>query len=80
MCGITGTFHYSDPQRPIDRELLLAMTRTLAHRGPDGEGVWSEGAVGFGHRRLSIIDLTDAGRQPMIDESGRYVITFNGEI
>ena len=80
MCGIAGTFHYSDPQRPVDRSLLLAVTRTLAHRGPDGEGIWVRGSVGLGHRRLSIIDLSDAAHQPMVDDSDRFVITFNGEI
>jgi asparagine synthase (glutamine-hydrolysing) len=58
------------------------MTRALAHRGPDDEGVWvdSEAGIGLGHRRLSIVDLSPAGHQPMVSHSGRYVITFNGEI
>jgi asparagine synthase (glutamine-hydrolysing) len=80
MCGIAGIFHYQDFQRPVDRDLLLAATRTLAHRGPDGEGIWSEGPAGLGHRRLAILDLSDAAIQPMTDETGRFVITFNGEI
>jgi asparagine synthase (glutamine-hydrolysing) len=80
MCGIAGIFHYQDFQRPVDRDLLLATTRTLAHRGPDGEGIWSEGPAGLGHRRLSILDLSDAASQPMTDETNRFVITFNGEI
>jgi asparagine synthase (glutamine-hydrolysing) len=58
------------------------MIRALAHRGPDHEGVWTdaEAAIGFGHRRLSIVDLSPAGHQPMNSGSGRYVITLNGEI
>ena len=50
---------------------LQKMTRSLAHRGPDAEGYWTEGAVALGHRRLSILDLSDAGAQPMRSESGR---------
>ncbi len=56
------------------------MTKAIAHRGPDGEGLWIEGAVGLGHRRLAIIDLSAAGRQPMHTEDGRYVLSYNGEI
>jgi asparagine synthase (glutamine-hydrolysing) len=56
------------------------MCTLLAHRGPDGEDVFQQGAVGLGHRRLAIIDLSDAGRQPMSTPDGRYWITFNGEI
>ena len=56
------------------------MTDAIAHRGPDGEGQWIEGAVGLGHRRLAIIDLSPAGHQPMISADHRYVISYNGEI
>jgi asparagine synthase (glutamine-hydrolysing) len=56
------------------------MCDLLAHRGPDGAGVWTEGPIGLGHRRLAIIDLSDAGRQPMTTADGRFTITFNGEI
>lgn len=59
---------------------LRAMTDALVHRGPDDEGHWLEGGVGLGHRRLSILDLSPAGRQPMMSPSGRYVLAFNGEI
>jgi asparagine synthase (glutamine-hydrolysing) len=78
MCGIAGIFRRDGT--PVDRRTLLAATRVLAHRGPDGEGTWLEGHVGLGHRRLAIRDLSDAGRQPMWSASGRVVATYNGEI
>lgn len=78
MCGVTGVFHLDG--QPVSAPLLESMTRALAHRGPDGEGVWIHGPVGLGHRRLAIIDLSDAGRQPMETEDGRYILTYNGEI
>lgn len=60
--------------------MLQRMTNCMAHRGPDADGFWIEGQVAFGHRRLSIIDLSSAANQPFTDESGRYIIVFNGEI
>jgi asparagine synthase (glutamine-hydrolysing) len=80
MCGIVGLVHYREPDRPIDAELLRAMTRTLAHRGPDGEGIWIDGPAGLGHRRLAILDPTAAAAQPMVDEAAGLALTFNGEI
>src|SRR5690242_19616203 len=80
MCGIAGLFHRAEPDRPVDVGVLAAMTASLAHRGPDGDGLWTAPGVGLGHRRLAIIDLSDAGRQPMADDTGRLVITYNGEI
>ncbi len=78
MCGIAGLINLNgDPVSPV---LLQRMTDAIAHRGPDGEGQWIEGNVGIGHRRLSIIDLTPAGHQPMISSDHRYVISYNGEI
>ena len=84
MCGIAG---YFCPQAAIvDRgtmkSTVRAMIGTMIHRGPDAEGIWSDpsGRCVLGHRRLSIIDISDAGRQPMLSNDGRYVITFNGEI
>jgi asparagine synthase (glutamine-hydrolysing) len=65
---------------PVDALAIGAMVRSLAHRGPDGEGVRAEGPVGFAHRRLAIIDLSDAGYQPMTTADGRLWVTFNGEI
>ena len=60
--------------------LLQKMTDSIAHRGPDGEGHWIEESIGFGHRRLSIIDLSPAGHQPMVSANHRYVLTYNGEV
>lgn len=79
MCGIVG---YASADRPLSGADLLRMRDTLRHRGPDDEGIWRsrEGRVGLGHRRLAIIDLSPAGRQPMSDASGRLQIVFNGEI
>ncbi|HKI21386.1 MAG TPA: asparagine synthetase B, partial [Isosphaeraceae bacterium] len=62
-----------------DRDLLIRMTRTVAHRGPDGEGYYACGPVGLGHRRLSIID-PEGGAQPMSNEDGSVWVTYNGEI
>lgn len=79
MCGIVG---YLSATTPIEPRLLDAMRDTAEHRGPDGDGRWldPDGRVGFGHRRLAIIDLTEGGHQPMHSADGRFVITFNGEI
>lgn len=78
MCGIAGVLHRDG--RPASPVALKAMTDIIAHRGPDGEGHYCDGPVGLGHRRLSIIDLTDAARQPMTTRDGRFVLTYNGEI
>lgn len=78
MCGIVGVA--GDVR--ISRECLIAMRDTLRHRGPDDQGAWwsTDGRVGLGHRRLAIIDLSAAGRQPMTDAAGALQIVFNGEI
>lgn len=78
MCAITGIWHRDG--RPVDAAVLDTLTDVLAHRGPDGRGTWADGAIGFGHRRLAIRDLSELGHQPMCDPSGRIVVTFNGEI
>jgi asparagine synthase (glutamine-hydrolysing) len=78
MCGVAGIVNLDG--RPVSSQILRAMTDVIAHRGPDGEGHWTDGPVGLGHRRLSIIDLSQAGRQPMQTSDGRYVISYNGEI
>lgn len=77
MCGIAGI--YDRTGQPIDRELLQRMTSALHHRGPDGQGYFVEGAVGLGHRRLSIIDV-EGGAQPISNEDGTLQVVFNGEI
>jgi asparagine synthase (glutamine-hydrolysing) len=79
MCGISGIVYY-DRSRPVSAALLRCMNHVLRHRGPDEEGVWIQGHVGFGQRRLSIIDLSPLGRQPMCNEDGTVWVTFNGEI
>jgi asparagine synthase (glutamine-hydrolysing) len=81
MCGIVGAFHFSRAD-PVSHELLIRLRETMHHRGPDDEGIWinEDCKVGFGHRRLSIVDLSPEGRQPMTTEDGSLVITFNGEI
>ncbi|MBB4084782.1 XrtA/PEP-CTERM system amidotransferase [Sphingomonas carotinifaciens] len=76
MCGIAGIFHPGTP-KPVDPPRVRAMIAAQAHRGPDGDGVWTAPGVGLGHRRLSIIDLAGSP-QPMID--GEIAVTFNGEI
>src|SRR5918999_522628 len=81
MCGITGIFAFSD-RLSVDGPTVDTMRDTLAHRGPDDGGTWVEpgGRVALGHRRLSIVDLSSAGHQPMCNEDGTVWITFNGEI
>ena len=78
MCGITGLIYTNNA--PVSPIVLKNMTDSIAHRGPDGEGQWIEGNVGIGHRRLSILDLSPAGHQPMIDANNRYLLSYNGEI
>ena len=78
MCGIAGIVHMDG--RPVDTEVLDAMTDALAHRGPDGRGTYIDRSVGLGHRRLAIVDLSPAGAQPMQTPASEIVVTFNGEI
>ena len=79
MCGIAGQLCF-DPSRAVDETLLRRMCKALAHRGPDDEGIFTRGPIGLGHRRLSILDLSPAGHQPMSNDDGSVWITFNGEI
>jgi asparagine synthase (glutamine-hydrolysing) len=79
MCGIGGKLNF-DPARPVERDVLERMNAVLAHRGPDDGGIYCQGPVGLAHRRLSIIDLSSAGHQPMSNEDGSVWIVFNGEI
>ncbi|MHB9011066.1 MAG: asparagine synthase (glutamine-hydrolyzing) [Ignavibacteriaceae bacterium] len=80
MCGIFGIINKTS--NPVDSEKLISARDTMTHRGPDDAGIYinKTGNVGFGHRRLSIIDLSSSGHQPMTTEDGRYTIVFNGEI
>ncbi len=79
MCGITGFFA---PACDLSSgRLRFRMRSALSHhRGPDAGGVWLDEGVGLGHRRLSILDLSERGRQPMVSASGRYVMVYNGEV
>ena len=78
MCGIVG--FVGKVTSPLD--CLNSMVRAVRHRGPDDQGVWlnDNSNIGLGHARLSIVDLSKAGHQPMQSESARYVIVFNGEV
>lgn len=82
MCGLVGFLGGVTGADGDAETLLHRMADTLIHRGPDDDGVWcdSEQRIGFGHRRLSILDLSPAGHQPMVSDCGRFVIAFNGEI
>ena len=79
MCGIVGKVNF-DPEKPVHASQIRRMADALRHRGPDDGGVWTDGNVGLGHRRLSIIDLSANGRNPMCNEDGTVWITFNCEI
>ena len=76
MCGIAGILSASERTDAIMRK----MTDAISHRGPDADGLWHGQGISLGHRRLSILDLSQAGAQPMTSRSGRYVIVYNGEI
>ena len=78
MCGIVGIWKRNGER--ADPALIERMLATILHRGPDGGGVWSEGRIALGHRRLSIIDLSAAGHQPMLTSDRRGVLAYNGEI
>ena len=78
MCGIAGIVSLEG--HPVDSDVLRRMTDAILHRGPDGEGQYVEGPVGFGNRRLAIIDLSPLGTMPMATADGEHVITYNGEL
>jgi asparagine synthase (glutamine-hydrolysing) len=81
MCGIAGIVRYRDGA-PVTKQEVEALRDEQRHRGPDDAGLWTsaDGRVGFGHRRLAIVDLSPLGHQPMVSDDGRFAITFNGEI
>ncbi len=76
MCGIAGVFNFKD--QPVTERVLRSMTNAIAHRGPDGEGIFTDGNAGLGHRRLAILDISPKGAQPMASRNGDWVIVFNG--
>jgi asparagine synthase (glutamine-hydrolysing) len=78
MCGIAGIVNLD--KKPVNEKVLWEMTDAMAHRGPDGRGIYRDGPVGFGHRRLAVIDLSERACQPMKTEDGEFAITYNGEI
>lgn len=78
MCGIAGIFNLDSS--PVDPSIIKGMNKTLSHRGPDDEGLFIDNNIGLGHRRLSIIDLSPEGHQPMSNEDGSLWIVHNGEI
>src|SRR5436309_12604394 len=83
MCGIAGIFDIRATQTATAATARVTrMTDAIAHRGPDDSGIWvdAEAGIALGHRRLSIIDLSPLGRQPMHSADGRYVISYNGEV
>ena len=77
MCGIVG---YLSSNFENKKSVIQSMTQTLTHRGPDKENYWNDDFISLGHTRLSVIDLSSNGDQPMLSYSGRFVIVFNGEI
>src|SRR4051812_31611180 len=82
MCGIAGAFSFNDAAGSVDPALVMKLNELQRRRGPDGAGFWQseDGRVALGHRRLAIIDIGSSGDQPMSDATGRWVISFNGEI
>ena len=78
MCGISG---YYSKSSSINQGIINKMNLAISHRGPDSSGVWLDKKYGIvlGHQRLSIIDLSGAGKQPMASNSGRFILTYNGE-
>ena len=78
MCGIAGRLNFD--RKPVKSSEIRTMCQAIRHRGPDDQGVWVKGQVGLGNRRLSIIDLSKAGRQPIYNEDKSVWVTFNGEV
>jgi asparagine synthase (glutamine-hydrolysing) len=82
MCGIAGFWRRGGTLRADDSQTVRRMAQSIAHRGPDDSGIWTDSSAGIAlaHVRLSILDLSPAGHQPMVSHSGRYIAIFNGEI
>jgi len=79
MCGIVGIYNFKSG-KPVSASLIDSMCQPVHHRGPDGSGVFTEGSIGLGHRRLSIIDVDERSNQPMTSSSSQSVICYNGEV
>jgi len=77
MCGISGV--YSLDGSSVSRDFVESMNKSISHRGPDFNDVFINDQIGLGHCRLSILDLSNNGNQPMVSDDGRFVIVFNGE-
>ena len=82
MCGINAIYAYRSSASPVDRDELVRTREAMHTRGPDAGGAWlsPDGRVGLGHRRLSIIDVSERANQPMLGREGDMAIVFNGEI
>ncbi len=80
MCGIVGIVSTAGPVAPWAGDAVARMRQRMAHRGPDGAGLWTGPGAVLGHRRLAVIDLSEAGAQPMVSADGRWVIVYNGEL
>ena len=79
MCGITGIVG-NTINSDVYQTAIQKMTNAIDHRGPNSQGLWNDEHCLFGHRRLSIIDLSEAGNQPFISQDGRYILIYNGEL
>ena len=81
MCGITGFWQFKHETKNLDK-VVEHMALQLKNRGPDSSGSWTDASAGIalGHRRLAIVDLSPAGHQPMASSSGRFMMTYNGEV
>ena len=78
MCGIIALANIDETS--VDRNLFTKLSSCIDHRGPDGQGYWSQNNISIGHKRLKIIDLSENGAQPMFSNNKRYILSFNGEI
>jgi len=76
MCGIVGVFNTDES--PVYANLIKEMTKVIAHRGPDGDGIFVENNIGLGHKRLAILDVSNLGAQPMASKNGEWIVVFNG--
>jgi asparagine synthase (glutamine-hydrolysing) len=79
VCGIVGKYNFQS-EAPVSSDLIEKMCNKIVYRGPDDGGIYTDGPIGLGHRRLSIIDLSEKGHQPMLTSDGEICIVFNGEI